>query len=329
VELAWVGARDVERLLPMVDAVEVLHRALVDGLDPATGPARTAVDTAAGHLLLMPAEATERVGVKVVSVAPDNPGRGLPRIQAVYLLFDSPTLRPVAALDGTALTSLRTPAMSAVAVRALAAPDASRLVVFGTGPQAWGHVQAIAAVRPVESVVVVGRDPARTAAFVERLAGGCAAARAGDVAMGGGGAASGAAVGGATRACRVGKAEDVAEADVVVCATTAGEPLFDGNLVRDGACVVAVGSHEPNRRELDTALMHRATVVVEDRATALREAGDVVLAGLDTPSLVPIADLVTGRASADPSRPSVYKSVGMAWQDLVVAAEIHWRLAGS
>jgi ornithine cyclodeaminase len=170
-------------------------------------------------------------------------------------------------------------------------------------------------VRPVRRVTVVGRDPRRTRAFADRVS------------------ATG-------LGASVGTAASVAEAELVVCATTAGEPLFDGRMVPDHACVVAVGSHEPHRRELDAHLMGRATVVVEDVATALREAGDVVLAvnaGVRAPeTLVSLAELVAGRAGLDPARldparPRVFKSVGMSWQDLVTAAEVHrrWRHAGT
>lgn len=299
--LPWVGAAEMAALLPMPAAIEALEAALVEGLDPAAGVPRSVIDTRHGQLLVMPSEIAAAVGVKLVTVAPGNADRGLPRIQGLYVLLDGETLRPVALLDGIAITSLRTPAMSAVAVRRLARADASRLVVFGCGPQAWGHVEAVRAVRPVVDVVVVGRDAARTAAFVDRVrASGLTAA--------------------------AGTPDAVAGCDVVVCATTSADSLFDGDQVADGACVVAVGSHEPDRRELDEQLLGRALVVVEDVGTALREAGDVVQAvtagALRPDDLVGLADLVAGRWSAPPEQPRVFKSVGMAWQDLVTAAEI-------
>jgi ornithine cyclodeaminase len=112
----------------------------------------------------------------------------------------------------------------------------------------------------------------------------------------------------------------------VVCATSARAPLFDPALLRDDVVVVAVGSHEPDARELDAALLGRATVVVEDVATALREAGDVVLAiaegTLTAADLVPVRDVVTGAVSPPPDRPLVFKSVGMSWQDLAVAEAV-------
>jgi ornithine cyclodeaminase/alanine dehydrogenase-like protein (mu-crystallin family) len=300
----WIDAETVNALLPMRAAIDSLEAALAAGLDPSADPPRDVIDTRRGQLLLMPSEIADRVGVKIVSVAPGNVGLGLSRIQGMYLLMDAETLAPVALLDGIAITSLRTPAMSAVAVRHLAAADASRLVVFGTGPQAWGHVEALRAVRPVTEVVVVGRDAGRAQSFADRL------------------------TGTGVRAT-LGSPDAVADADLVVCATTSGDSLFDGRLIQDRSCVVAVGSHEPDRRELDAQLLGRASVVVEEVATALREAGDVVLAvaagALDPTRMVTVSDLVTGRASVDPTLPSVYKSVGMAWQDLVVATEIHRR----
>jgi ornithine cyclodeaminase len=119
-------------------------------------------------------------------------------------------------------------------------------------------------------------------------------------------------------------------ADVVVCATSARTPLFDADLIADAAVVIAVGSHEPDARELPAALCARATVVVEDVATALREGGDVCLAieenALRPADLVPMRDVVTGRVVPDPARPLVFKSVGMSWEDLVVAEAVLRRI---
>ncbi|MFF4599550.1 ornithine cyclodeaminase family protein [Amycolatopsis sp. NPDC001319] len=274
-------------------AIAALRAALADGLDPSADPARAVVPVPSGQFLLMPAFWGAFAGVKVATVAPGNPARDLPRIQGEYLLLDGATLTPLALLDGVAVTSVRTAAVSALAVDCLAAPDASRLVVFGTGPQAASHLEALRQVRPVRDVVVVGRSAARTAAFA------------------------------AAQGARVGTAADVASADLVVCCTTSSTPLFDGALVPDGATVVAVGSHEPHVREIDAALMGRATVVVEAVDTALREAGDVVLAvsegALAPDALVPLSDVVRG-AALPGSGPRLFKSVGMAWEDLVVAA---------
>lgn len=301
-QLPYIDHKTMFDLVSWSDAVTALERALLDGLDPVAALDRSIIDVRHGQLLLMPAESALDVGVKVATVTPANPGRGLPRIQALYLLLDGTTHEPVALMDGTALTALRTPAVSAVAVKHLARPSSSTLVVFGSGPQAWGHVHAIHAVRPIESVVVVGRDLGRAEALVEQLAADGFAAMAGT-------------------------ADAVAGADVVACTTTAREPLFDGGLLPAGACVVAVGSHEVDAREVDEVVLREAErVVVETPAVAMREAGDVVIAVragvISEADLVGIADAVRLEPVAGGS---VFKSVGMGWQDLVVAGVVHQR----
>lgn len=302
-----IDAAGVAALGPAA-AVDAIVAALQGGLDPAAGPPRCAVGVDSGQLLLMPAQTATAVGVKVVSVAPGNAGRRLPRIQGAYLLFDHDTLAVRAILDGTALTTLRTPAVSvAAALRRL--PDRPlAVVVIGGGPQAFGHLATLAAVRPIHRTTMLVRAgswwllPARRAE--PTTIPGPTPVRLGT-----------AKADGALRA-----------ADVVVCATSAREPLFRSELIRDDAVVIAVGSHEPDARELDAALLGRAMVVVEDVATALREAGDVVLAvaegTLDPAELIAMQDVVTGAVDPPADRPLVIKTVGMAWQDLVVAEAV-------
>lgn len=293
--LPWISADQLSAHLSVERARELVVEALRSGFDPADDPQRGVVPAGAGHLLLMPATIGDWVGTKVASVAPDNPARGLPRIQAVFLLMDAATLTPTALVEGSTLTGLRTPAVSAAAVDLLAAPEAERLVIFGTGPQAWGHVRAMAQIRTLRAVSVNGRDPERTEDFRAQVS---------------------AELG--LRAT-LAKDSDVEQADLVVCATTSPEAVFDGSLVTDGACVVAVGSHEPEFRELDEQLMQRSLVVVEDTETALREAGDVIRADLTGDALTPLRALVTGDVVRATDRPNVFKGVGMSWQDLAVA----------
>ncbi len=297
--LQWIDDAALRTALPYPSAVEALADAVSRPGTLAGTPPRQIVDTSAGQLLLMPAEIDTYVGVKVVTVAPGNPARGLPRISGVYVLFDSATLVPVAQFDAAELTAVRTAAVSALAVDRLAPAGASRLVVFGAGPQARAHVEAVATVRPIQTVRVVTRTPDRAGEIIGR------ADRLGlDAAAG--------------------SPESVAEADIVACCTTARTPLFESARLRSDATVVAVGSHEPDARELDAELVRRATVVVESRASAAT-AGDLVQAagpGRELADLIAgdLEDLVAGRVAVDPARPRVFKSVGEAWQDLVVAA---------
>ncbi len=249
----WYGSREVAAAISPARARALIEAALLDDFDPANDPARVNTPAGGGHLLLMPSVIGAWAGIKVASVGPNNPEHGRPRIQATYVLMDSLTLSPQALMEGSLLTALRTPAVSAVAANKLAAPDAGTLLVFGTGLQAWGHIEAMAEIRTLSEVWISGRSARKVEEMVAKARG----------------------LGLAARAAVAG---DVANADIIVCATSAGEPLFDGSLVKDGAAVVAMGSHETDRRELDANLMGRARVVVEDVQTALREAGDVVMA---------------------------------------------------
>jgi ornithine cyclodeaminase len=288
---AFHDAATIARLLPHAAAVDALEAALRAGLDPEADPPRTSAAAENGELLLMPSAAGGGLGVKLVTIG------GEPRVQGVYVLFDGDTLAPAALLDGIGLTDLRTSAVSALAVRHLAAREPRRLVVFGTGPQARAHVLALRAIAPIGHVAIAGRDRGRTEALAREL----------DAEPAG--------------------PDAVAGADVVCCCTTAREPLFDGDAVAEEAVVVAIGSHEPEAREVDERLAARATVVVESRASAMREAGDVIQAiasgALREDDLVPLAALVRGEAAAEPGRPRLFKSTGMAWEDLVLAAAVH------
>ena len=287
---------------PYPAATDAVEQALLAGDSGQGDPLRSIVDVPAGQILFMPSSGRSFAGVKLVTIAPDNPSRDLPRIQGVYVLTEAATLRPVATMDAAALTILRTPAVSAVAARHLAAPDAEHLVVFGTGPQARGHVQALAAERPVRRVGVVGRRPDG----VSRLVGQCTSLGLSAYAAG---------------------ADAVGDADLVVAATTSREPVVHGANLPAGVLVVAVGAHEPDCREVDTETVRRSHVVVEDRDAAGSEAGDLVLAAAEgAPAEIAgdLRELVRG-LDLDPTRPRLFKSVGMAWEDLVVASAVYER----
>lgn len=290
------------------EAVAAVSAALHAGIDPADGVDRATVPLAADgtHLLLMPAADAGAAAVKVLTVAPGNPARGLPRIQGVCLLLDGTTFAPVAVLDGAGLTTRRTPAVSvAAALPRLASCDhAVDIVVFGTGPQALEHaatlVDVLAPAPGIASVTFVARTPRGLdlplwPGVATRLLTGTEAAT-------------------ATR-----------EADVIVCATTARTPVVHDADVRADAVVIAVGSHELDAWELDPDLLLRSTVVVEDVGTALREAGDVVQAvarGLDPATLLTLHDVLVGGVLLPVDRPVVVRTVGMAWEDLVIARAV-------
>ena len=155
----------IRSALAPTDAVAAVHAALAAGLDPAAGQPRTAMQLTHGEFLMMPAEFGAHAGVKVLTVAPHNPERNLPRVQGVYVLFDAETGTPTALLDGSELTAVRTPAVSLAAVRdrLLADQNPMRVVVFGAGTQARSHLRTLFAViegrRSLADLVVAVRRP--------------------------------------------------------------------------------------------------------------------------------------------------------------------------
>ncbi|NVM95056.1 ornithine cyclodeaminase family protein [Arthrobacter wenxiniae] len=309
--LPYIDAATLRALVPPAAAVAALEGALRGGQDPELDSPRLFAPLDAGEFLLMPAQSARYAGVKVATVAPGNPARGHPKIQGTYLLLDGTFLTPLCAMDGAELTLVRTPGVTAMAVKHLlalrGAESAGSVVVFGASLQADRHIEALHAVSGIASLVVVGRRPAAAEELAGKWAARGLSARAGSVA-------------------------DVAGADVVVCATSSSEPLFDGSLVQDSAVVAAIGSHGLAAREIDPALARRAEVVVEGRASALREAGDLIPArsagewaerGLAT-----LAELVDGRWAPEAGRPLLYTGVGMSWEDIVVAGRVHELFTG-
>ncbi|MGP3770349.1 ornithine cyclodeaminase family protein [Streptomyces sp. SDT5-1] len=300
--IEYIGADELTELLPPRAAVAALREALTGGLDPAdAGPPRSILHLPdeQGQLLAMPSASAFGVGVKAISAVPGNADRGLPRIQGVHLVFRPPSYAPAAVVDGAALTTLRTPAVSVAAVLPLLTRPGRRwhVVVFGAGPQGAGHVRTLRDVgAELADVTYVVRDPSRV-----------------DPAL----------VGDDRVVSARGADTWLRRADLVVCATPSPAPLFDSALLGDDALVLAVGSHAPDAREVDSALTARAQVIVEDRDTALRECGDVVIpvaeGVLSAGALLPMADVVRDPSLYAADRPVLFKGSGMAWQDAVVA----------
>jgi len=255
--------------------------------------------------LMMPAVSPAGIGVKVVNVISGNRDRGLPLIHGFYLYCDRETGVPTATLDGSALTTLRTPAASALAADHLARPDATSLGVFGTGVQARGHIEAMLVVRPaIERIVVSGRTPESSAAFVADpsvidLAG--------------------------SRALVIGTPEEAASSAVVCGCTSSTDPVVPTAAIQPGTHVGLVGSYSTARREVAPDLLARATVFVDDRGAAADEAGDLILAARSgswsfdavAGDLAELCLEAAGRTSDDEI--TLFKSVGLAVWDLIVA----------
>jgi ornithine cyclodeaminase/alanine dehydrogenase len=307
-----LGRADLEKLLPpadVIDAVADAFRRHAAGLTHVPPRGATPV-TDDGVLLVMPAvmrrtdAAPGSLGAKLVTYYGDNRTRGLPTLHATYVLMEEATGAPLALLEGTYLTALRTGATSALAARHLARRDAARVACFGAGVQAGFQLRCLAAVLPIAHVEVAGRDADRARDFAHAMT------RALGVAV---------VVASDPRAA-------VHRADVVTCATTASSPVVFGADVRPGTHVDAVGAFRPDTREVDTELVRRARVVVDTYAGALDEAGDVLIplregAIARTHIAAELAELVTGarpgRDRAD--QVTLFKSVGFALEDLAAA----------
>lgn len=308
----------VRAAAPWTTAVAALEHALLNGVDPEDDSPRLFSPAPNGEFLLMPASGQRYSGIKALTVAPANPVRGLEKIQGVYILFDSDTLAPLATMDGNELTAIRTPATTLLAVKHIlaSAPDGAprshesterkHVLVFGTGVQALNHLRAAHAVLPEASFAVVGRRPERVTALIGQLATEGIEVRPGSQAE---------------------VPALVPQASVVICATSSRTPLFDGGLVAPGAVVAAVGQHGLDAREVDAGLVLRSDVVVEGRASALREAGDLIPArsAEEWEAIRPasLLDLVKGEFERSPGKPCLYAGVGMAWEDLATAAVVY------
>jgi ornithine cyclodeaminase len=296
----------------LLDAVEGAYRDVAEGRD--RSPVRSHVTLEAGDLLLMPGVRGGGAGatVKLVTIMPANAPRGLPTVQALVVWLDAATGIPLALIDGGTLTAMRTGAASGVATRLLARPDADTLAVIGAGGQAEWQVRAVLAARPVRRVLIHARSAEARESFAARMA----AATGIDVT----------AVGSAEAAVRV--------ADIVCCATTSTVPVFDAAWLRPGTHVNGIGAYRLDMVEMPPTLFGRASLVTVDaRAAAMAEAGDVVDAIgrglLSEADLVEIGSIDRGWvASRDPEAITVFKSVGLAIQDVAAAELIVERLLG-
>jgi ornithine cyclodeaminase/alanine dehydrogenase-like protein (mu-crystallin family) len=298
-----VDAATLAAALSMPAAIDALERGFRDQ-DVGTAPLRSLLDTPSGTLLTMPAAGEGGVGVKLVTLTPSNPDAGIPFLHASYVLFHPRTQAPEAVIDGAAMTALRTAAVSGLATRHLARPDAHRLVLFGAGVQATAHLESMRAVRPIDEVVVVSRSSERAETLAERARGSGLDAR-------------------------TGGPDAVVGADLVCTCTTSPTPLFDGARLSPGTHVNAVGAYTPDTREVDTEAVLRSRVVVETRDVALAEAGDLLIPiaeGVVTAThiLADLSEVVRDDRAVRRSLDDVtlFESVGMAFEDLIVARAV-------
>ncbi len=310
-----LSAREIESLLDLDELIDALSPAMAAlsagevSMPPRIGAMARDYN---GILGVMPVYLgpSRTLEAKLVSIYPDNEARGLPSHLAIILVFDPATGAPLALMDGTYITGVRTAAGAALATRILARPDADALVIVGTGVQARAHGRAIPRVRPIREIRIVGRSEAKTRALADELQ---------------------AEIGISTKA--VSSFQKAAAGASVICATTHSiEPVIHGKFLEPGVHVNSVGLN-PAGRELDDEAIVKSLVVVESRQSALAPppggANDLlwpIRDGVITEAHIhaEIGEIIAGKREgrASPSQITLYKSVGVAVQDAVAAQQV-------
>jgi ornithine cyclodeaminase/alanine dehydrogenase-like protein (mu-crystallin family) len=312
VQLLVLSAIDVHQLLGYGDCVAAVRDALAElAAGQAYQPLRVIVSApdAPGLMGLMPVHApVGGYGLKAICITPSNPAAGLDAHQGIVLLSDGQTGEPLAVLNASAVTEIRTAAASVLATGLLARPDAGDLAVIGTGVQARAHIRAFSEAWPLRRVRVAGRDPARAAALAADLA------------------PSGLLPGGVPLTACASAREAVAGADIIVTATSSARPVLALPWIAPGAHVNAVGACLPLARELDGATIAAAALFGDSRESVTSESGDYRLAlaeGLIGPDHLQatLGELLAGTAPgrAHDDEITVFESLGLAVEDLAAA----------
>lgn len=309
--------RQIRELLPMTECIELMADALAAlARGEVYQPLRTIVrpPDARGLLGLMPsyrAGDQGAFGLKAICVFPENPGRGKDAHQGAVMLFSRETGELLALMNASAITAIRTAAVSAVATRLLAREEAAQLGIIGAGVQARTHLTALAAVRHIKHA----RVACRNIEHAEQLAREMQPHFSFPI-----------------EPVRTNE-EAVRGADLIVTATSSLEPVINRDWISPGAHVNAIGTHSPNSREIDGATMAAARIFVDRRESALNESGDYLLAakeGLVTPESIvaEIGELLIGTNAGRTSATEItlFKSLGLAIED-VVSAEYLYRKA--
>ncbi len=304
--------RDVQEALSMPQAIEAVKGAFAQlSAGQADVPLRTALDVPRhnGVTLFMPGylSGDDAMALKIVSVFGDNPDRGLPLIHALVVVVDAATGAPAAVMDGTYLTALRTGAASGAATELLARPQAHVAAIFGAGAQGRTQLEGICAVRPIEEAWVYDVDSQRAQGYAAEMEG--------------------------RLALEVRVAETPAQAargsDVICTATTSSRPVFDDADVQPGTHINAVGAYTPEMQEIPPQTVMRSKVVIDHHEAALAEAGDLLIPmerGLISADYIhaELGEIVSGLRPGreSPEEITLFKSVGVAVQDVVAAAAV-------
>lgn len=309
-----ITADEIRKHLPMGEAIEVVQAAMVEVANgKANLPLRSVMDIdGVNKLGIMPGAMRDPVlyGVKILSLFPGNPAKGLSSHIGVVILFDADTGAPVVSMDADALTAIRTAAATAAATRVLAREDAATLAIVGTGEQAESHINAITQVRGIRQIRIAGRTPDRAAAFVAAQT-----QHYPDIEF--------------TAAPDVPTA--VSGADIVCTVTSSAEVILQAEWIGAGTHINAVGASIPSLQEIDSALVAQGRLFVDYKPSALAQARDIITA-IETGAMTEadicaeIGDVYRGQAKGRTGKDevTVYRSLGIAAQDLFCADHV-WR----
>ena len=292
--MLYLDEEQVRARLGWDELIPAMENALAEfSLGHVVHPVRNMLTVEEGkrYLGIMPAVAHEAMGAKLVSFYPGNEGTGTATHHAMILLFRPDTGEPLAVMDGRLITEMRTAAVSAAVTKYLAAPDAHVLALLGSGVQARAHMQALSRVRRFDEIRVWSRTAAHAERFAEQHN---------------------------ARAMPI--ADSVRGADVVVTATNALRPIVQGDWLEPGTHVNAVGSPRPNWRELDDRVMANI-LVVDLREAVLKESGDVILSRAEI--YAEAGEIFAGIKAAPVSETTVFKSVGLAIEDIATAKLVY------
>jgi ornithine cyclodeaminase/alanine dehydrogenase-like protein (mu-crystallin family) len=307
-----LNADEIRKVLPMKAAIEAMkqaYSALSDGKAEVPLRSRLPVPPHDGLTLFMPAfvndKKSQALAVKVVSIFPHNSQRNLPLIFATVLVLEADTGRPLALLEGSSLTAIRTGAGSGLAIDLLARNESRVAAIFGAGAQGRTQLEAACTVRKIDQVWVYDSDHKRAEAFVSELSG----------------------VGPIPRDIRIAKnsEEAVHDADIICTATTSISPVFDDAKLKPGVHISAIGSYTPEMQEIPAETVGRARIVVDSLSATLAETGDLVIpirSGLiKTEDITELGEIVLGRklGRKSPHEITLFKSVGIAVQDAMAA----------
>jgi ornithine cyclodeaminase/alanine dehydrogenase-like protein (mu-crystallin family) len=293
--IRYLTEAEIARVISYEQLIPAMERALAAfSAGEVLQPVRTmlTVEEAQRFLGVMPAVTQEAMGAKLVCFYPKNAAAGLPTHMATIVLIDPQSGHPLACLDGRLITEMRTAAVSAAVTRHLAAAGAKVLTLIGSGVQARAHLAALRQVRAFEEVRVWSPTAQHAQAFAD---------------------ASGARL--------MPLEEAVRGADVVVTATSSREPLLRGRWLKPGAHVNAVGACLPTWREVDDEALLGSTLIVDSRESALRESGDVILSR--APIFAEAGEVFAGTRRVPPGATTVFKSLGLAIEDLVSARLVY------